>query len=1453
MAGLFRSFTRRRVAGLIVVLTIVFNLVVDYQVLLANPRELEAQAKRFLSAALPGYEAKFEGPTKFNFFTGRLKLEGVTFHREGHPEQVLFSVPELTVESDELIPTQLTIRAVNPIANLEVGPEGLRGLDLFSDSDEPTTSLPLDLSIEIVGGRLRLKVDDVEGINAEVLVNVRTLPDRTLQIHRDLSAEGALGLYLGVLVPAASGSASPGGGPLGVPTGRVARHVLPDLKVEVARSHGGPLNLQATGRVLVSQTIRGLLPTEFRTGVWDEIGILRGEVDINARVVAPGEGATVDIALEPHAAAIKPKNFPVELSDITGGRFEITIAVPPQGPPAFLGVSWEHIQAKIAAERAGDPGLGQLESRGTVYPGGKGEGVSMQLLVAVKELPLAPQLVAAFPPQIRAVYQQFDPQGTVSEAHVQIFKGPEDRDALVLRDGRRIRGVLDPRTRLTKDADDNTVPSPNQPLQVGLDSALRFVTYRGEDLLLPIRSVVEVLRNDGPQISVWVPHLDGRVSACFEDVPARLNNIQGWFSLREGANVELLAEGDLELGGKARVKALVMHGDLISVDVTGRDVPVTKKLENVLPGTSKDMVAPFHLKGGSLDLHVVVSKAGRGKPVLPVVKAQLHGVSFDHDAASMPLTADGLLEVRPRFDTAEQSEPTQIDLKLDVALSGKGVTAALASGTLTLPPHQPPEGLDFSSDLSATLGSLDLGALPPPIRKILETVRPKGRALNVVARVKGPLDMRIQAKGAGLTVRPRAFDLPLRVDRFDVEVGAKRVTLHDLWAGRTTGGDFRAKGWFGLEGGPDDPPDLSLELNHIQNLPLDADFVRALPEGPREPLERLEAEGLLGGRLQLDLRRGAPANYSGVLELSKTRLTLHAIDESLQHLDTAPLSEVRGFVELSPREIVIRDMRGKVAKADMTLERGVLSLDPVKGELRGFDLSATLSNLLINARTRALAGPEAQDMFRRFRTDGPAELDLRAFRAAPEDETHLHLLARLQGARVVADLFPVPITDLRGEVRIEDGEPVLLDLAGRLSPTPLTGGFGAAKADAATIRIWRDRKQEGRFPENGKAGRVYRVHVKDFERFPLVEGAKGPASLRTRFERELKKTWRETLDHFDPVGVFDVEAWVYQPNDEEAPLRWVVEARLREGAITLVRYEDEEPPPPGERPGLGFTNLKGVARLRGTLSEMELGSCNGELRLLTADLFKQTISDLRGPLRVKQGVLSLGVAGQPFRASFYGGDFLGRTDYAFKGGAYRCSFGLGLGRGARPGRLPAMMKELDELSDEPDEGPSFPYRGRLTAKVDFDGGGPDLLGRPRPFRGRGRLQLNDSNLLETPFLKAFQTLVAKLRGSRESDPLPHLAVDFKMNERGLKLDTADLWGKDLKVHGEDGVLRYDGYVDIQVVPFDTAGALHEVLTWIPGTGYRYHGYLQEGASLDTNLNPLSTIDWFRKLMKGKNE
>jgi len=165
----------------------------------------------------------------------------------------------------------------------------------------------------------------------------------------------------------------------------------------------------------------------------------------------------------------------------------------------------------------------------------------------------------------------------------------------------------------------------------------------------------------------WVPRLDGKVSARYRRVPERLEAIQGWFELREGANVELHAEGRLEHGGEATVDAQVMHGDLISVRVRAERVPVSEHLIAAMPGQSKLMIEPFRLEGGEIDVAILFSTDGtiadkgwvvlnddmgliNADNIIPIGTQELIDVYGDAlravvDAVSAALTTAGLTEL----------------------------------------------------------------------------------------------------------------------------------------------------------------------------------------------------------------------------------------------------------------------------------------------------------------------------------------------------------------------------------------------------------------------------------------------------------------------------------------------------------------------------------------------------------------------------------------------------------------------------------------------------------------------------------------------------------------------------------------------------------------------------------------------------------------------------------------
>ncbi|RMG16094.1 MAG: hypothetical protein D6731_06940 [Planctomycetota bacterium] len=1461
---------RHRLSLLIIVGVALTNLWVDYQLLLRNPEEQEAQLQRVLTILLPNYSPQV-GRSEVEFLSGKLILYDVVLHEEDHPERRLVEIPRLEVEGDGFpLLHDLSLVAIEPTVLLRLDERGIN-LDLGGGGEaaEPL----IDVHVRLRKGRLRFlnRLPDVAPGEGDLLVDDLSLD---LDIAPDASFQGQGALTVSALVPpehplAAGAKPSPA-----IPDRRVLS-VAPHLDFALRQEQGGAVDVGAHGTVWIGEGIRTLLPPLFQEKVWKVLGPRDGRIEAKARARLEESGAHVDVTLTPRDAAIVLEGFPVPITEINGGRFEVSAVVPREGDPELLAVTWEGIRARL--EDADAPyERGRILGRGAVFPGREGEPVTIYVAAEVRELPLSESLAQAFPAEIREVYQRFSPRGVLPQARVQLFKGPYERDRIVKKDGSVLIGELQP-------TDSHEV--------------LLLRDHRGELVGIHRSEVEEVDHYDAPAISIWVPQLGGSLSAEFQDVPIRVHDLQGHFTLREGPAVEALAEGRLEGGGTLHAVATVYRGELIHVDARAEGVPVGdgQRLVAALPPAARARVAPFGLHGGDLDVRVRVEKPAPDRPAQPSIDLTLRGVSMKHPEFPKLLTLDGRLDLVPRLDASEELE--RIEATLDLEVAGEGLQRSSARGTLVIPAEQPDDGIRFTSDIDLEVPSLDTRQVAVGPLSFLADIGSRGIARSVSAWVGGPTAVRARGRGRGLSVKLSAFPYRVSIDEFDVRLAGTELDLRRVAGRAPTRGRFEARGRVGLDfERPDAAADLDLRVG-AEHLLVDADLMAALPAEVRGPLVRLRPHGPVstppGKSLRLLLRPGQPPVLQGSLLLEGVDGYVDQIHPDLAALSAEAVQGLQGTVRVEPRQIRIESLRGTFLGSPIEVE-GSLDLpgpQAPQGTL-GYEVRAQLEHLPVDARIREMAGPRAAEFFRGFPVEGPLELELHAFRAAgPGEEAHLSFLAHPLGMRVVPRaLVPVPVVGVRGEVRLEDGEPVFLDVHGLLAPD-----LEELPSAPARLRVRRDASGERRFPDRGSAGRVFYVSIEDFQR---------PEDPRRRaaFERELPPEWLSTLSALNPTGRLDLEAWIYQPHAPRAPIRWVAEIELKEFGFTA---------------GLRFEKIRGIVQADGRVAEFERASANGRLRLETLKWQGQTFRDLDGSFDLTDGVLHLGRAGAPFVGRLYSdgspgsGVFKGVIEYAARERRYRGVLSLAKGslaalmrdldewRAARRGRdLPTVRnellearttgddalvrrleKELDRLLakrkqlltridraraaadpervarlqeelralDGQSAGQRIPYQGELHAAVRFAGGGTDLKGRPIPLHGRGSVLLERANLLDVPALRIVKTLVTAARGQvTSSRALENMELEFDIEPDRIAIDRLRLSGKYLAVLARGGYVKFNGRLDLRLVPFDTEGIGYDILQWIPGTGYHFTGTLDDyrWRTLPSFLSP----DWIRRAL-----
>lgn len=1335
---------QRFLSGLVVVVfALSANAFADYRLILRNPAELEEIARNALEAIFPDYAPRMGRAPEFFLSERKAVIHDVVFHEKGQAGRTLFRVGTLNAYFRLVPPALVRLELEEPEGVIRIDREGRVNFETGGEVSGSKPTLYSDLHVQVRGGQLRV-INDLEGQGSDVLL---TGVHAEVDVTQDLAVQGTGGAQFGLVVPLGDGHSFQ---VQGLEAGRRFRPLVQAVGFEVTRAAEGRVRAEVdlVGGEL-SPRMRSLIPPLFQREVWDELDP-GGTFDARVRVDADDEGARVSTTVLPEAA-IRPRNFPLEITDIVG-RFEVNVHVPwSAGKPDFIGVTWDGVASRASG--------GELRSRGSVFPGGDDEHVSLFISVDVRDLFIGPAFRAALPAEIRRVYDKFEPEGTVKRARVVIFKGPFQKD---------------------------------------------------------------------PQLSVHIDELGGALSASYRDFPMRLQELHGSFQIREDANVEIHAGGTFQHGGRARVDAHVVRGDLMHVEIDGSAIPIGPQALAAMPPRAREIVRAFRPSGGQADVHVVVDKPHADALAQPTIDVDLRDVTASHEEFAYPLTASGRLRIRPRFPAGarpdDDPDPERIDLQLDLSGWGEGVIAATASGALMIAPAGGPfEGAIQVRAAQVKLDQRLREALPPALARVWERLSPSGVVRRVEATIEGPERMRFKGEGVDLGVRLAEFPYPLRVDAFEVERAGRTIRVHEARAGAAVGdGRLLARGTILQPSTPEGRPIVDLDLV-AQDMPIDEALVSALPEGAaRDLLEGMQPQGRANARLRVLVPPGdGPPRVDGPLELRGVQLFLHEVDPALAGLAEAPMHGVEGTIQLQvPERVELTALRGKLSGAHVEAT-GVIAAAPPSpaalgaalGGLDGVmvaasaaapasvDLTVHVGDLVLDARTRAMAGPSAADVFERFRPEGPVDLQVRVHREPLSPRTRMRLRARPRGVTAVPTFLPLRMRDLEGEVEVEDGEPVRIDLTARVG-----GG---------TLVVRRDRGAERGFPGAGTRGRVYEVALRDFAR---------PVDPRDRaeLERELPDPGavRSLLSSLAPEGPIDVHAFIYQPHEERAPIRWVAEVR----AGPLGEAGAPARPDFALSAGLRFDGIRGLVRASGSVAELERGACEGELELDRIDCWKQTARGLRGRFRLQDGVLSFGLRGQPAAAELYGGRLKVIAEYTIQSGQYRGWVGL------EEARLQRAMEELGELREERSGVAARPYTGILDAGLAFYGGGKGLGGKDLPLDGAGWVKVRGTNLLLVPGFDWLRIMADALR-RENSRPL---AFETMTVDLGLKPDRLVLRGVELRapsgftLYGADGeVLFPSGELrNLTLRPVDTdIDVLQRVLENAPLTGFNIQGKL----------------------------
>lgn len=901
---------------------------------------------------------------------------------------------------------------------------------------------------------------------------------------------------------------------------------------------------------------------------------------------------------------------------------------------------------------------------------------------------------------------------------------------------------------------------------------------------------------EDPQISIR-SEVDGRQSAAFVDYPVRFTAEKGSFTLKEGGNVEVDAEGSLETGGHAKVDARVVHGDLMHVHVVGSGVPVKDEVLSRLDPEVRRMVTPFHPRGGTAGFDLVVSKSDPASRPIPKVAVLLDKVGCEPDIFPLPIAATGKLLITPswREHAAPDEKPT-IKVDLDLSARSRQTTAAVVSGSVVL---DPAKGSDWSGDLVASCARLQIDqelerALPPELEAIRKNVSPTGALRDVRARVRSTESFEAEGSGDDLSAALASFPYRAGIDRFSLAREGRRISLRHVEGHTAKGGRFALEGSLEVppEPGPargnaSRDPFVSVQID-AREVPLDATLVAALPEDARGPVEKLEPDrGKVDARLSVVLAPPLPLELRGDVTLAGARLAIHRLDPTLEGLEPARVEDASGLLRLEGDRLFIEGIKARFRGAPVTVG-GSLALgargggDGAVGTVdgaapaasgAGLDIVAHVDSLVLDEATRGLARGAARTALEHYPVEGPVDLDFRIQKGlAASSGTDVLVRIEPRGVKVVPRIVPLPFEDVRGSIEVHGDEPARVDLSARMG--------------RARVEISRDKRSEAFAPPGSS---IYRVRAHGID----------PKEIAERGPEDFAKVIRDT----DLTGLLDLSVDVAVPSEDRARSRFLAE--IRTGGLDVTS-------------GLRFEKAVGTLQVSGSVGRFAKLDLDGALTLERASWKKQDLKNAKIPVHFHDGVLLLGSPDTPFKGTFYGGELRGRVETDLKSGRYSGYIFV------ENATLTEAAQELARLGEESSKGPGTPIHGELTASLTFQGGGTDQEGRAIGIGGEGVVQCSKANLIGVPLV--FGTLIDVFAGAAHGDSsfdpksFDRVYAKMKLKPGECVLQEFRLDSDTLTLVGTKGTLGWDGKIHLDLLPWQPGVVFEKIFKQFAGVSVR---------------------------------
>jgi hypothetical protein len=563
--------------------------------------------------------------------------------------------------------------------------------------------------------------------------------------------------------------------------------------------------------------------------------------------------------------------------------------------------------------------------------------------------------------------------------------------------------------------------------------------------------------------------------------------------------------------------------------------------------------------------------------------------------------------------------------------------------------------------------------------------------------VTHPWESTVDARFKNASAEFLGFPYPLEQVTGLVHIDSEALTVTDL-RGSSGSGTVTFNGTAGFGGNSVDALDLDLAG---ADLAFDERLDRALSAEARRMVKRFDPAGTfdLTGKVALDPTAGGLV-YDLQVALNRAKITFDRL--------SVPIDDVTGRIGLTPGRITIDGLTGRRGQARIVADG---SVHTAAEQLRT-DLTITCRDLDLDDELRDLLPVDLRRVWATLNVTGVVDSvsTLRRSISTEGPPSKLETTVTARGLNICYDRFPLPITDVHGNVTVVDGQVRFSDLSGR---------YGQAKISLSGEMA---RNADGLSGELGLS----------------VTGMPFCEDLR----EALPWRWRRTWNNVRPQGTFDLHLsrLALRPADGGGAVRWnfAGELTLHDAGLDL-----------------GAARLRNVAgRLAGAGQVRDRGqlSISTTLDLDRVDVNDRRVTELTGRIDrdATSGVLPL----SNLRGRVYGGtvEAAVQLDYSSQPAGYSCSAVI----------TDMQLQELLNSNRAPDS-PPVEVAGDADAHLYLSG----QLGDPRSTRGGGRVHIEKARMFRLPLMLAILDVLGL---AAPEDPPPQSAsADFVIQGPAVEL------------------------------------------------------------------------------------